>query len=87
MTTFTPEAVRDTLLAAGFSESDPQTDLAGFYVKAYPSTIFVTWDAHPATPAEQESRHADYRDALRRAGFRVCVQAGCVPITGLRGEN
>jgi len=86
--TFTPEAVRDTLLGAGFTESDPLANLTGFYITAYPSTIFVTWDAGlatipPVTPGQEESMHGQYREVLRRAGFRVSVQAGCVPVNGL----
>jgi hypothetical protein len=79
---FTPEAVRDALLAAGFSESE-------FRIVPYPRTIFVTWDHAPLrwSPEQQESIHGGYRNALRQAGFRVGVQAGCVPVNGLQEED
>lgn len=84
---FTPESVRDTLLAAGFPSCSEAEGFAGFYIRAWPSTIYVTWAAEPSTPVELESMHARYRDALRQAGFRVGVQAACVPVNGLRDDR
>lgn len=79
--TFTPEAVKTVLLGVGFDEVAPH--LAGFYVKAYPSTIFVTWDAGPHS-TQTAVMHDGYRTALAKAGYRAYVNAGYVAVTGLQ---
>lgn len=92
--TFTPEAVRDVLLAAGFTEHDPFADTAGFHVadgRDQWDCILVehriSGERRLGDGLYQAARVHAYQAALRENGFQAHAERGQVLVTGLHGED
>lgn len=91
--TFTPEAVRDVLLAAYFAEYDPDdSDPAGFEVAkaALGPEICVWlrgWDLTRYNPHEGPKVLLDgYLEALDAAGYVVRPTGSVVIVAGVKGD-
>lgn len=87
--TFTPESVRDILLAAGLIEHNARWKVPGFVIDDRSNTpqheIWVRRVGE--TPDTVVIYHeAVYEDALLDAGFRGIVRNGYVAITGIRED-